>query len=317
MRIDSRELLAVGVLGNKSRIGDRIEILLRRGRTFSSRASIRDVVVSATALTGLMLAGSLAPRWIAFAQDARPRFEVASVKPGDHDRRIAIQIRGSEFLATNAPVVSLIGFAYGVQLHQIAGAPLSGADQWIDTERFTIEAKPDAAAPENADQMRLMVQSLLADRFKLTLHRETRQQQVYELVTAKTGPKLTEATPADLNGQVGLWGAGQGGIVGTAVSIADLVNHLTQRLDHSVIDKTGLSGKYDFRLNYVPEPSQGDLILFGPPPPGATLSGATPPADSGPSIFTALQEQLGLRLESARGPVEVLVIDHAEKPDAN
>jgi hypothetical protein len=120
MRTESRELLAVGILGGKSRIGDRIEILLRRGRTFSPRTSAGSVLASAVVLSGLMLAGSLAPRWIAFAQEQpRPSFEVASVKPGDSlDQRVGIHLLpGGRFATTNATLKILVAFAYDVPTH--------------------------------------------------------------------------------------------------------------------------------------------------------------------------------------------------------
>ncbi|HEX4138280.1 MAG TPA: TIGR03435 family protein [Bryobacteraceae bacterium] len=309
MRIDSRELLAVGVLGNKSKIGDRIEILLRRGRTFSSRASGRDLVISTAALAGLMLVGSFVPRWIAFAQQApRPTFEVASIKPGDpNSRQVSVGIRpGGRFSTTNASLQTLIGFAYDVRNHQISGGP-----NWLESARFNIDAKPDGAiaippGPAGAPRVRLLVQSLLKDRFKLATHKETRDEQVYELVLNKGGSKLREVPDPGLTKPNGLR-LGPSELIGTASPMSLLANQLSQRMGRSVIDKTGLRGRYDFTLKWTPDQ-------------GASSGGtdATPPADtSGPSIFTAVQEQLGLRLQSARGPVEILVIDHVEKPDAN
>jgi uncharacterized protein (TIGR03435 family) len=312
MRNRHQELLAVGIFG-ASKLGDRIEILLQRGRDFSPRASLGRVAVTAIVLLAFALVGSRAPRWIAFAQQTpRPSFEVASIKPGDpSSRQIGIGVRPGRFIVTNAPLKMMVGFAYDVRDHQISGGP-----KWLESDRFSIEAKPNnatpiPAGPEGMGQMRLMLQSLLEDRFKLALHRETKEEQVYELVVAKGGPKLKENSLPDAAGRVGLFGTGRGQITSTAMPISALANFLSQQLGRSVIDKTGLGDKYNFTLTYTPEPGQGGA--FGPPGPDAP----PPPDPNGPSIFTALQEQLGLRLESAKGPVDILVIDHAEKPDAN
>jgi uncharacterized protein (TIGR03435 family) len=305
------ELLAVGIFGTAN-LGDRIEMLLQRGRDFSPRASLGRVAACAIALLAITLAGSRAPRWIAFAQQApRPSFEVASIKPGDPtSRQFGFGVRPGRFIVTNATLKMMVGFAYDVRDHQISGGP-----KWLDSDRFSIEAKPNSATPipagpEGMGQTRLLLQSLLADRFKLTLHRETKEEQVYELVVAKGGPKLKENALPDATGRQGLFSTGRGQMTGTAVPIS-VLSILSGQLGRSVIDKTGLTGKYDFTLTYTPEQGQGGA--FGPPGPDAP----PPPDPNGPSIFTALQEQLGLRLESAKGPVDILVVDHAEKPDAN
>jgi uncharacterized protein (TIGR03435 family) len=150
-----------------------------------------------------------------------------------------------------------------------------------------------------------MIQSILADRFKLSTHKETRIDAVYELTVAKDGAKLKKAEADDkLGRRIGR------GILGGTMPLPVLAASLSQSLDRPVVDKTDLSGNYTFTLTYTPE--IGQAARFGAPAPDA------PPTESGPpSIFTALREQLGLELKSARGPVDVLVIDHAEKPDAN
>jgi uncharacterized protein (TIGR03435 family) len=300
----SRELLAVGVFSNKSRLSDRIEMLLRRGRTFSPRASVGGVMASVAVLGGMMLAGSLAPRWIAFAQQQpRPSFEVASIKPGDPaSRQVSTHIQpDGRLTATNATLQMLIRAAYDLRDHQIREGP-----NWLDSAAFNIEAK--AAGPVPGAQMRLMLQSLLAERFKLAVHLETREEPVYELVVDKGGYRLREAADTAHGSRQGIGIDGAGSFGGFAASVSQLASWLSQRLDRSVIDKTGLTGKYDFTLHWTPDP--GDL---GGPAGGPDA----PPDTSGPSIFTALKEDLGLKLQSSKGPVEVLVIDHAEKPDAN
>ena len=307
--------LAPGIFGRKSCLAERMERLLDRGRQFSGPISARRLVSSIFVLLSLAAAGARAPHWIAFAQPTpRPSFEVASVKPGDPDGRFNVGAQGSLLIANNAPLSILIGFAYDVQLHQILGGP-----KWINTDRFTIDAKPDITIPaparsERTNRVRLMLQSLLEERFKLSLHRETRTGQIYELVAAKGGSKLKGTAGPDASGRTGMFGTERPGeLTAHSVAVTELVGYLSQRLGSPVIDKTGLAEKYDFKLSFMLEPTKEDSVLFGAPPPGAP-----PASDSGlPSIFTAVQEQLGLKLESTKGPVEVLVIDRVEKPEPN
>jgi uncharacterized protein (TIGR03435 family) len=302
MRTESRELLAVGIFGSKSRIGDRIETLLRRGRTFSPRASAHSVAASTILLAALMLAGSFAPRWIAFAREpGRPSFEVASVKPGDPDNHedFLVYRPGGRLTTANATLRRLIGAAYDLRNHQISGGP-----NWLNSATFDIEAKAGSDVP--IPQMRLRLQSLLAERFKLAVHHETREEQVYRLLVDKGGSKLKEATVIP-KGQ-GIRG-GKGQIMGIAADMKILGYMLSQKLGRSVIDETGLTGVYDFTLTWPPP-----LGVRG----GTEGPEALPQPDTAePSIFTALQEDLGLKLQSAKGPVDILVIDHVEKPDAN
>jgi uncharacterized protein (TIGR03435 family) len=297
MRTESRELLAVGIFGGKSRafksnLGDRIEILLRRGRTFSPRVSAAGVAASILVLGGFMLAGSLTPRWIAFAQASGPSFEVASVKPSGLDDRLMYRLQpGGRYLATNVTLKTLIANAYAVPEFRISGAP-----GWGDSDKYNIEAKvgiPLPPWPDSNKQLSLMLQSLLMDRFKLALHRETREQPVYELVAARSGAKLKMAEAGESPG----FEMDAGRIHSMAVPLEYLAGSLAYLLGRTVVDKTGIAGKYSYTLTFTPDDA--------------------PPAEAGPSVFTALQDQLGLKLESSKGPVELLVIDRAEKPDAN
>ncbi|HXP87210.1 MAG TPA: M56 and DUF3738 domain-containing protein [Bryobacteraceae bacterium] len=304
------EVLSSGIFGNGSKLGDRIEMLLQRGRKFSPRVSVKRVASCVLALLGFVIAGALAPRWIAFAQQPQSAFEVASIKPGDPtDQRVGIHLQpGGRFATTNATLQILIGFAYDVRPHQISGGP-----KWLASDNFNIEAQPDPDAPispgpAGAPELRLMVQSLLADRFKLLVHRETKEEPVYALVLANGGPKLKEA---EANAKIPGMRLGWGQLTGTAVPMSLVAQSLSLRLGRSVIDKTGLTGSYDFDLKWTPDPAQAAAL--GAPGPDA----APPPDPNGPSIFTAVQEQLGLRLESTKGQVDILAIDHAEKPDAN
>jgi uncharacterized protein (TIGR03435 family) len=202
----------------------------------------------------------------------------------------------------------LISYAYD------ANNQFVGGSDWWESATFNIEAKVDSttafpARQDGAERMRLMVQSLLEDRFKLSVHWETREQQVYELGTAKRGSKLKEAdgTVSSPRMQVAL-----GHFVGTAVPISQLARNLSQRLGRTVIDKTGLHGTYDFELTYTPDPGQMPAAGQQLPPGGPPL-----PDPNGPSIFAALEEQLGLKLQATKGPVQVLVVESVSKPTEN
>jgi bla regulator protein BlaR1 len=302
MRTESQELLAVGILGGKSRIGERIEILLRRGRMFSTRASRGEVAVSAVVLSALTLAGSLTPRWIAFAQQpSRSAFEVASVKPTEpSDKPGFLQTAPGRLNLGGVTVKMLIQQAWAISGYRIYGGP-----SWLDSTRYNIAAKvPDGAGNLTLDQMRPMLQTLLADRFHLAAHREEKELPLYRLVVAKNGPKLNES--AFSGAPQSQMSTGQ--ITDKKAGMDTLASQLGQQLGRFVSNKTGLKGDFDFHMEWTPDPGQNPGGDSDTPP----LVGA-----DGPSIFTALQEQLGLKLESGKGPVEVLVIDHAEKPDAN
>jgi bla regulator protein blaR1 len=255
-------------------------------------------------------------------------YEVASIKPNKSgNNMVRFMTKPDGFSATGATLHMLIENAYDVRYFQITGAP-----SWFKSEKYDIEAKMDGSVAEEVRKLsddqreaetRRMLQALLADRFQLKLHGDSRDLPVYALVIAKTGLKLHEATSGDTypNGFKGPDGGGGAGMMfmegnggpvrGQGIAIANLVHLLSQQLGRTVLDKTGLTGRYDFTLQWTPDESQG------PPggPPG--IGNAPPPDSSGPSIFTAIQEQLGLKLESQKGPVEILVIDHAEKPSAN
>jgi bla regulator protein blaR1 len=226
------------------------------------------------------------------------------------------------FKTTNFTLHALTGRAYEVEDDQVSGGP-----SWVNSERYDIEAKIDKSVADDLQKLspdqrfrerKRMLQALLTDRFKLTLHRETKELPVYELIVASSGSKLQEAKPGetypngikDLSGRAtaGLIKTGPGEITGQGVPIASLVRQFTQQLGRIVVDKTGLTGTYDFTIKWPPVESQ------------ATIGGhqGTPsPEGSESPIFTAIQDQLGLKLESQIAPVEVLVIDHAEQPTQN
>jgi uncharacterized protein (TIGR03435 family) len=212
---------------------------------------------------------------------------------------------GGGFSATNATLKMLIKAAYGIYDHQLIG----GAG-WLESERYDIVAK---APPHTSDnQLGPMLRMLLTDRFKLKLHRETRQMPVYALVLGKDGPKFQEVRrePKDGDGDTR---KGRGHLTGQRVPISDLAEILSGELGLSVLDRTGLKGFFDLKLEWIPDESQLRGPGDGPDGKISTLG----PDLNGPSIFTALQEQLGLKLEKQIGPVEILVIDHVERPSEN
>jgi uncharacterized protein (TIGR03435 family) len=254
-----------------------------------------------------------------------PVFDVVSVKPNKSDNgMMRIMFKPDGYSATNVFVKLLIQTAYGIRQDLISGGP-----GWLESAGYDFDAKvagPDVDALKKLtpEQRKSMLQPALADRFKLKVHTEIKQLPVYEIVLAKGGSKLKEATVGDTyaNGIKGPDGVGRGGMMrfgpgqltAQAVPMTSLTNMLSQQLHRTVLDKTGLTGKYDLELNWTPD--QGADPMFKEPE-GSPQRGDAAPDSSGPSIFTALQEQLGLKLQSAKGPVETLVIDHVEMPSEN
>ena len=277
------------------------------------------------AVAGLMLWACYALGQSAVQPGApRPEFEVASIKLNKSgDLRVMINTAGGgRFTATNIPLQRLIMNAYRVKNFQISGAPA-----WLNSERYDVEAK--AAGNPSTDEVGRMLQTLLEDRLQLKFHRETKELPVYALVIAKGG-KLHE-TEGDCGPRTGpqpppepgkLPTAPCGGfflfpghLSGQKVAISQLVDSLSLFTARDVLDKTNLTGKYDINLEYTPEQGQFQAPPGGAPPPGLP---PLPQADpNGPSLFTALQEQLGLKLESQKGPVEILVIDRVEHLSEN
>ena len=250
-------------------------------------------------------------------------FEVASVKPADPQARgVRIGLSpGGFFTATNVTLGILVQHAYDVRDFQISGGP-----GWLDTERYDITARGDGPGVSE-DEIRKMtevqrnkleeeflmkVRTLLADRFQLKVHRETKQLPVYALIVAKGGPKIHPATEDGSPGGGLSMRRGSAGmeITGQKVLLASLVRLLSDQAGRTVLDKTGLKGSYDFKMSFVPDRGLSQQ------PPGAGDDRQLPESD-GPSIFTAVQEQLGLKLDAQKGPVEVLVIDSAQKASAN
>lgn len=288
------------------------------------------------------------------ATAAAPAFEyevatIKSYKPGKDEgpgmMRVGINYAADGFIASGATLQMLVAQAYGIQNFQIAGAP-----DWFNNDRFEIDAKMDGSVADalkklsNDDRTQMrqkMLQDLLADRFKLTIHRETKELPAYTLTIGKNGLKLVESAAVagtsgagvgTSGGAAGRGGPGRGGmqVSGTATGLAvaadavpmvALVRLLSQFLRSPVIDNTGLKGNYDIRLAFTPDNFGGGGPGSATPPAGGAPSGAIPADPSadpvGPTLPVAVQEQLGLKLEKTKGPVEMFNIDHVEKASDN
>lgn len=235
--------------------------------------------------------------------DANPTFEVATIKPTQEGTRFSIHPTGSgELVATDASLAYLIKFAYEVHPRQITKGPA-----WLDTDKYDLTAKPDMEGQPSLKQMRVMVQKLLADRFQLTFHREKIELPVYAVTVAKGGPKLTR-NDTNPDGNPG-YGGGPAGMRVINSTIAEFIGFvLNDSLGLPVVDQTGLgSARYNFVLKWTPDRPSG--MAAGAPP--------ADNADAPPDIFTAMQQQLGLKLESTKALMDVMVIDRVEKPSPN
>ena len=249
-------------------------------------------------------------------------FAVATVKAMDekNPHPPSVQIAGDRFEATGMTLKELIKIAY--DLNYGADRQITGGPAWIGSTRFDLEAKEDASlsvelqelsSEQRGDRLRQMLRGLLAERFKLQLHHESAELPIYELVMAKSGSKLMPSVaqlpssaddhPAKPRSSIRF--AGKGRLEGNDADATMLITVLSMQPEiggRLVVDKTGLKGQYDFTLKWTPD---------------IGAAAEQPASDAGPSLFTALQEELGLRLQSTKAPVDVLVIDHVELPSEN
>jgi uncharacterized protein (TIGR03435 family) len=244
---------------------------------------LRRLLILAGGISGLLRAQSA----------AAPQVEVASIKPSSDPTSDTSGSKSGHGRLTmnNVTLKRCIIGAYGMGPNQIVGGP-----EWLDSLRYRIEAKADTAAGDT--ELMLMLRTLLADRFKLALHRETRPLQAFVLEVAKNGPKLEASTDAESRTK-----NRRGSIEARKTTMNRFAEILSRQMDIPVVDRTGLEGVFNLTLEWDPEsgkPARAD---------------AAP--ENRPSIFTAIQEQLGLRLRAQKTPVEVLVIDHAEAPTEN
>ncbi len=308
--VESPLVCVSGVTGSNLR--KRIEAIMANRHVLSLTLAKKATLAAAgiLALAIPLLVGMMNTPLHAQSPATAPlQFEVASIRPNNSEAKIndLSFAPGGRLTGINQSLRLLIMRAYGVRSFQISGGP-----SWLDSAKFDVEAKREGnPTPE---QMTQMFQSLLADRFQLRVHRETKDLPIYALLVAKNGPKLershpdgcTDPTPgiplpAPGEGPVRICGSFNlqpGRITGTRATMSQFAAALARYpFNQSVVDKTALDGTYDINLQWTPDETAADR--------------------SGPSIFTTIQEQLGLRLESQKGPVETLVIDHAEKPSAN
>jgi uncharacterized protein (TIGR03435 family) len=234
----------------------------------------------------LLLAAAVSS--VAIAQ-ARPEFEVATIKPNQAEGGpSSVRATQNEVILENTSLRKCIATAYGIG--EDRDYALVTPD-WMRFAKFDVIAKFAPGTPR--DQLMLMLQNLLADRFKVKLHRESRQLPVYALVVVPSGSKLHESAPGT-PGQISMGGTHITGRGTPMQSLADHLSNAALQLDRPVIDQTGLRGNYDFTLEWTADSVQ------------------TPDAVA-PSLFTAVQEQLGLKLEARKAPVEIIVVDSAEK----
>jgi uncharacterized protein (TIGR03435 family) len=269
------------------------------------------------------------------AASSLPSFEVASIKPDkDNDMRVMLRIgQGAKFEAKGITIKMLLEEAFNVKDDQLSGAPA-----WLASDKFDITAKPEdsvgaeidkLSSDERREKIMQMMQSLLIERCKLEVGHETKELPVYLLVVGKNGSKMKVSDfvppktppsgppPMQKDGSPprgGIFMQGRGKLTSTGIAMPMLVNILSRFAGRMVVDKTGLTGRYEFTLQWTPDEGQGPMM---PGPKGGPDGGAPPPDASGPSLFTAVQEQLGLKLEAEKAPVDILVIKKVEKPSEN
>jgi uncharacterized protein (TIGR03435 family) len=240
---------------------------------------------------------------VLFSQVATaPAFEVASVKRNNSpEPRSEFHTNPDGVAITNYRLQFLIPYAYKIAVYQMAGAP-----QWLDSNKYDIIARAPEGSSE--DQLRLMLQQLLIDRFGLKFHRERKDVSGYAVIVAKDGPKFTiEKKPSQPGKDDGRVGAGRGRAIGHMISSALFAQVLSLYLERPVLDQTGIDGLFNFELRWTPDETEPQL--GGAPPPAGT-----PSADlAGPSLLAALQEQLGLRLVRQRSEIEMFVIDQLQE----
>jgi uncharacterized protein (TIGR03435 family) len=236
------------------------------------------------------------------ASDGAAKFAVATIKPSTPDEftRVVL-IQGNRLTATAGTVIDLMKYAYGVHPSQVVGGP-----EWMRTQRFDIVADPETEKRPSSDEFKAMVQGLLAERFHLTWHAEQKELPVFVLVKGKSGPKLTETKDKPEGLPWVSWGPGM--LTAHNAATIDLTKFLQRYVtDKPVLDKTGVAGRYDMELRWAPDEGAAMRNVEGGGQTAAEL----------PSLYTAIQEQLGLRLEAKKQQVPVMAIDKAEMPGEN
>jgi uncharacterized protein (TIGR03435 family) len=239
--------------------------------------------------------------------DANPKFDVVTIRPSDPNRPGKLfTIHGRHVMTINTTVSDLITFGYSIQTKQLENAPA-----WLD-EKYDIDGVPDVEGQPNIQQMRLLIRDALVQRFGLKFHNEQRELSVYALSLAKGGPKTMTVT-ANKPSDPGNFLFGRlGDLHVTNSTMKDFCHGMQEAvMDKPVVDQTGLTDRYDFNLKWTPDQSQFAAMGAKVPPPNIDDPNAPP------SLFTALQEQLGLKMEATKANADVMVIDHFDKPSAN
>ncbi|MEP7354348.1 MAG: TIGR03435 family protein [Acidobacteriota bacterium] len=288
-----------------------------------SSAKVAAVALTCSVVVVVFAAGTLVRAQPSVASSAKPpAFEVASIKPNNSgETRVSGGYQpGGRYSVTNYSLRALIAAAY-VRPQVNPDFLIAGGPKWMDSDRFDVEAKAAGEFPGGPDGLsaprRVMLQGLLADRFGLKVHHEKRQGPVYSLNVVRPdgrlGPKLRVssadcATPATPPAQGCFARIGPGSISSGGMLLAQFISLLPRFVDRVVVDSTMLTGRYDMDLSWTPAPGE----WVAPPIPGGAA-----PATDGPSLFTAIQEQLGLKLQPQTGPVDMLVIDDAHQPSGN
>jgi len=295
-------------------------MLNRTGIVSLSTAGLAAVVLSI--ISGLALSVPTQAQLIHPAEGKQPSFEAATIRPSQSGGAfVKYHVSGDRFTVESATLTALIQFAYSIK----SADQLPAEPKWIGSLKFDIDAKVadaeasaiDSDLPDTKlERYRFMMQSLLADRFKLKLSSRTKDISMYVLAAAKSGPKLTaakEQTDQKKHEAPALTERSSGELRASAASMADFAEWLSGRAETGgrvVKDETGLNGAYDFTLNWTPDDAHGAHFSGAGQGPGSPTS----PDSAATSFLTALQEQLGLKLQSRRARVDVLIIDHVEQP---
>jgi uncharacterized protein (TIGR03435 family) len=247
------------------------------------------------------------------AADAKPGFDVVTVKPSPPGRQgKGIGFDGRHFRLINANLNDMIALGYGLHTKQIVGGP-----DWGGKDLYDIDGVPDVPGMPSQKQIQYLLQNLLADRFQLKFHKEQRELAVYAITVAPGGPKLTKTTagPNDPPG-FGFRGPNAQGVIAIVrnLTMADFAMWMQASVtDRPMVDLTGLKDRYDFQLKWTPDDSQFAQFRGA----GMTLPAPSDAADAPPSLYTAVQEQLGLKIDATKAADDVMVIDHVEKPSPN
>ena len=251
------------------------------------------------------------PKMPPMAANADPSFEVATIKPSKPGQQgKGFGFRGRQFITMNTNLNDLIAFAYGLHAKQIVGAPA-----WFDTDLYDIAGVPDVPGRPNEKQSGIMMQKLLADRFQLKFHHEQKVLSVYTITVAHDGPKMKKSTAGPNDGDAFMF-RGLGDLIVRNMTMKDFATWMQSGvMDRPVVDQTGLTDRYDFTLKWTPDESQ--FAQFRGSNVKMPTANATNDPNAPPGLYTAIQEQLGLKMEATKAPDDVIVIDHVEKPSAN